>query len=188
LAPPSFLVFHFRARGLEKRLIRPYFTVKPPKRRRRIHERKGENMFRTLFPGDFFSDLDRLQRQLLRFSGATDSIRGFGRGGFPSLNIGTTPESVEIFAFAPGLDPASIELSIERGLLSLSGERRDSLPQEESKPAIHINERFSGAYRRVVSLSDDIDPETARANYKDGVLHIQIKRRAAAVPRRIDIQ
>ncbi|MDR1164183.1 MAG: Hsp20/alpha crystallin family protein [Candidatus Accumulibacter sp.] len=145
-------------------------------------------MFRTLFPGDFFSDLNRLQRQLLRFSGDTGSIRGFGRSGFPPLNVGTTPDSVEIFAFAPGLDPASIDLSIERGLLSLSGERRNELPPEEGKSAIHINERFSGNYRRVVSLSDDIDPETASASYKDGVLHVQVKRRAAAVPRRIDIR
>ncbi|MDR2507604.1 MAG: Hsp20/alpha crystallin family protein [Candidatus Accumulibacter sp.] len=145
-------------------------------------------MFRTLFPGDFFGDLDRLQRQLLRFSGSADSIRGFGRSGFPPLNIGATPDSIEIFAFAPGLDPASIDLSIERGLLTLSGERAAELPQEENKTAIHINERFSGAFRRAVSLSDDIDPETASAGYKDGILHIRIKRRAATIPRRIDIQ
>ena len=145
-------------------------------------------MFRTLFPGDFFGDLDRLQRQLLRFSGAADSIRGFGRSGFPPLNIGATPDSIEIFAFAPGLDPASIDLSIERGLLTLSGKRAVELPQEENKTAIHINERFSGAFRRAVSLSDDIDPETACASYKDGILHIRIKRRAATIPRRIDIQ
>ncbi|MDR1367341.1 MAG: Hsp20/alpha crystallin family protein [Candidatus Accumulibacter sp.] len=145
-------------------------------------------MFRTLSLGDFFSDLGHLQRQLLRFSGTADNIRGFGRSDFPPINIGTTPDSVEIFAFAPGLDPASIDLAIERGLLSLSGERRDELPQEEDKLAIHINERFSGTYRRVVSLSDDIDPETAHASYKDGILHIQVKRRAAAIPRRIDIQ
>lgn len=59
--------------------------------------------------------------------------------------------------------------------------------QGRRKATAHINERLSGSFRRVVSLSDDIDPESATASYKDGVLHISIKRRAAAIPRRIDI-
>ena len=103
------------------------------------------------------------------------------------MNVGTTPTSVEIYAFAPGLDPARIDLSIERGVLTLSGERSNDLPKEGEKATAHINERLSGSFRRVVSLSDDIDPESATASYKDGVLHISIKRRAAAIPRRIDI-
>lgn len=43
-------------------------------------------MYRTLFPNSFLADLDRLQREFLRYSGPTGSIRGFGRGGFPALN------------------------------------------------------------------------------------------------------
>ena len=65
-------------------------------------------MYRTLFPSDIFANLDRLQREFQRYSGPASSIRGFGRGGFPALNVGTTPESIEIFAFAPGLDPATV--------------------------------------------------------------------------------
>ena len=144
-------------------------------------------MYRTLFAGDLFADLDRLQRQLLRYAGPATNIRGFGRSGFPALNVGATPTSVEIYAFAPGLDPASIDVSIERGVLTLSGERGSDLPTGDAKAATHIHERIIGPYRRVVSLSDDIDPESASATYRDGVLHISIKRRAAATPRRIDI-
>ena len=144
-------------------------------------------MYRTLYAGDLFGDLNRLQRQLLRYAGPSTNIRGFGRSGFPALNIGTTPTSLEIYAFAPGLDPASIDVSIERGVLTLSGERRNELPKEGAKAVMHINERIGGRYRRVVNLSDDIDSESAAAAYRDGVLHISIKRRAASVPRRIDI-
>lgn len=144
-------------------------------------------MYRTLFAGDLFADLERLQRQLLRHAGSATSIRGIGRGGFPALNVGATPTSVEIYAFAPGLDPDSIDVSIERGVLTLSGERGNELPKEDAKAVTHINERISGRYRRVVGLSDDIDPDSASAAYKDGVLHISIQRRAASTPRRIDI-
>ena len=143
-------------------------------------------MYRTLFPNVLFSELDRLQREMQRFSGPTTSIRGFGRNGFPALNIGGTPDSVEIYAFAPGLDPKSIDVTIERGVLSLAGERMTGLPNEDGK-SIHINERFSGRFRRSVSLSDDIDPDRVDARYTDGILHISIKRRASAQPRRIEI-
>lgn len=145
-------------------------------------------MYRTLFPSDFLADLDRLQRQVLRFPGPASSIRGFGQSGFPPLNVGTTPESVEVYAFAPGLDPATVDVTIDRGVLTLSGERKSELPGDGNKAAIHINERFSGRFRRVVSLSDDVDPESATAKYTDGVLHISIKRQSAAQSRRIDIQ
>jgi len=142
-------------------------------------------MYRTLFPSDFFANLDRLQRELQRFSGPASSIRGFGRGGFPALNVGSTPESVEIYAFAPGLDPATVDVTVDRGVLTLSGERKSEL---HGDAAIHINERFAGSFRRVVSLSDDVDPESTKAKYSDGVLHISLKRRTAAQSRRINIQ
>ena len=146
-------------------------------------------MYRTLFPNSFLADLDRLQREFLRYSGPTGSIRGFGRGGFPALNVGSTPESVEIYAFAPGLDPTTVDVTSDRGVLTLSGERKSELPRDgEKKAAVHINERFSGAFRRVVSLSDDVDPDSTKATYADGVLHISIKRRVAAQSRRINIQ
>ena len=145
-------------------------------------------MYRTLFASDFFGDLDRLQRHLLRHSGHATNIRGASRSGFPALNVGTTATSVEVYAFAPGLDPARIELSIERSVLTLSGVRSSDLPKEGEKAALHINERITGPYRRIVSLPDDIDPDSAVANYRDGVLHISIKRRSTAIPRRINIQ
>ena len=57
-----------------------------------------------------------------------------------------------------------------------------------AKAAVHINERFAGRFRRVVSLSDDVDPDSTKATYSDGVLVISIKRRTTAQSRRINIQ
>lgn len=144
-------------------------------------------MYRTFFPRDVFSELDRLQRQLTGFD-SSSSIRGLGNGRFPALNVGGTPESVEIYAFAPGVDPASLDVSLDRGVLSISGERRSELPGREEKATVHIDERFAGRFRRVLSLPEDIDAETMSAAYQDGVLHVSVKRRAAPQPRRIAIQ
>lgn len=144
-------------------------------------------MYRTWFPGDLIAELDRLQRQGQRLAGATSSLRGFGRNGFPAINVGGTPDSVEIYAFAPGLDPATIDVTVERGVLTLSGQRPSDLPNEGKTATVHINERFSGRFSRAVSLSDDLDAERVAAKYSDGVLHISVKRKQSAQPRRIDI-
>jgi HSP20 family protein len=53
---------------------------------------------------------------------------------------------------------------------------------------VHINERFAGRFRRVVSLTEDADPESVSAQYRDGVLHISVRRRESAQPRRITVQ
>jgi HSP20 family protein len=144
--------------------------------------------YRTLFPNDMFAELDRLQREIQQAYASTPSIRGLARGRFPALNVGSTPRSVEIYAFAPGLDPARIDVQIEKGVLTIAGERQIARPGDDEKATVHIDERFGDRFRRVVTLPDDIDGDTVRAKYRDGVLHISIQRRQAAQPRRIDIQ
>ena len=145
-------------------------------------------MYRSMFPRDIFADLARLQRELQQGLDVGPSIRGLGRSSFPVLNVGGTPQAVELFAFAPGLDPAKIEVNLERGVLTISGERSSDIPERDEKATVHINERFSGRYRRVVSLPDDVDANEVSADYHDGVLHISLKRRESAQPRRINVQ
>ncbi len=142
-------------------------------------------MYRSLFPRDLFAELDRLQREMQQSYEFSPSIRGAARGGFPALNVGGTARSVEIYAFAPGIDPAGIDVQLEKGVLTITGERKaEPVPE---KAAVHIDERFAGRFRRVVTLPDDVDPNAVSARYRDGVLHISIQRRAAAQPRRIRI-
>ncbi len=143
-------------------------------------------MYRSLFPRDVFAELDRLQREIQQAVDFSPSIRGVGRGGFPAMNVGGTAKSIEIYAFAPGVDPAALDVQIEKGVLTISGERKlDAVPE---KASLHIDERFAGRFRRVVTLPDDVDASSVQAKYRDGVLHISIARRLAAQPRRITIQ
>lgn len=145
-------------------------------------------MFGSLFPRDVLAELDRLQREVQTAFDVSPSIRGLGRGGFPALNVGSTAQSIEVYAFAPGLDPASLDVNLDKGVLSIAGERKPELPRPDAKTAIHINERFSGRFRRVITLPDDADPDGVSAQYRDGLIHIRVKRRAEAQPRRINIQ
>lgn len=141
--------------------------------------------YRTQFPRDWFADIDRLQREMQQAFDLSPNIRGLTRG-FPALNVGGTPKSLEIYAFIPGVDPAGLEVQIEKGVLTVAGERQiDAVPE---KAAVHIDERFAGRFRRIVTLPDDVDANAVEARYQDGVLHISIARKETAQPRRIVIQ
>jgi len=147
-------------------------------------------MYRSLFPSDLFAELDRLQREVHGVFDASPSIRGLGRGGYPALNVGATPSSIELYAFAPGLEPASIDVDLDRGVLTIAGERKTreaSSDADEQRLSRHVEERFNGRFRRVVSLPDDIDPDGVQAQYRDGILHVTVKRRESAQPKRIEI-
>lgn len=145
--------------------------------------------YRSTFPHDIFAEFDRLQREMQQAFDLGPSIRGAGYGGFPALNVGGTPEALELYAFAPGLEPSSIEVNLERGVLTISGERVADLPDQQEKVNVHINERFAGRFRRVVSLpEDDVNPSGVTAEYKDGVLHVSVKRRQPTPARRIAVQ
>jgi HSP20 family protein len=145
-------------------------------------------MYRTPFPRDVFAELDRLQRELTQAFDMSPNIRGMARGGFPAINVGGTGKSVEIYAFVPGLDPLMIDVQLEKGVLTIAGERKAAPPSKDEKATVHIDERFAGRFRRVVSLPDDIDPNGVTANYRNGVLHVSVRRHEAAQPRRITIQ
>jgi HSP20 family protein len=140
--------------------------------------------------GDLFADFAALQDRVDELLGAgrgSSSIRAVARAGaFPALNVGTWAEALEIYAFAPGIDPASVEVSVEKGLLSLSGNR--AAQAETGKDAtIYAKERFDGRFRRVISLPDDSDPARVDASYRDGVLKVVVPRLESAKPRQISI-
>jgi len=73
----------------------------------------------TFRPGaDIFSELSRLQGVLDQVFRPAErsSIRALTGAAFPVINVGTTPETIEVMALAPGLDPASLQLSVDARL------------------------------------------------------------------------
>ena len=95
---------------------------------------------------------------------------------------------MEIYAFVPGIDPSKVEIMLDRGLLTLSGERPNDLPENNDKVSVYSRERLGGSFRRAFSLPDDVDPEHVNATYRDGVLRISLARNQPAQPKRIPIQ
>jgi HSP20 family protein len=137
---------------------------------------------------DIFSELNRLQGVLDQVFRPMErsSIRALAGATFPLVNVGATPDAVEVMAMAPGLDPASLQLTIDRGLLTVAGERNADLPEGDNV-SVYARERFSGAFRRVISLPEDADPNKVEATYRDGILRITVGKRESSRPRRIEV-
>jgi HSP20 family protein len=140
---------------------------------------------------DVFNEFRRLEGELdalldggQRLTG-NRNIRAFSSGAFPAVNVAATAEAVTVYLFAPGIDPKSLEVSIQQNVLSVSG-ARDIAPLDTG--TYFRQERFSGPFRRVVALPEDMDADKVDARYVDGIVQITIGRRASEKPRRIDIQ
>ena len=143
------------------------------------------------FPDSLFGQIERLRRELDDAFGSTglpNSIRSVAFGRQPALNVGRTPGSVEIYAFAPGLDASKIDVTVERGVLRISGERAPAIPEGAAAITVYARERESGRFTRAVALPDDVDAERVQASYRDGVLQVSIARREALQPKRIEVQ
>ncbi len=137
-----------------------------------------------------FGQFERLRRELddtFGVSGLPSSIRSVTPGTLPAINVGRTPSSLEVYAFAPGLDASKIDVSLDRGVLRIAGERTSGIPADDPNVHVYARERGAGTFTRAVSLPDDVDPAQVNANYRDGVLQISIARRESAQPKRINV-
>jgi HSP20 family protein len=143
------------------------------------------------YPNSLFGQFERLRRELddaFGVSGLPSSIRSATPGTAPAVNIGRTPGSVEVYAFAPGLDAGKIDVTLDRGVLRISGERPSGIPTGDAKLQVYTRERGSGSFTRAITLPDDVDPARVSASYRDGVLQVSIALRESAQPKRITVQ
>jgi len=145
------------------------------------------------FPGSLYGQFDRLRRELddvFGTAGLPSGIRSVAPGSYPAVNIGTTSNSIEVYAFAPGLDASKLEVTLDRGVLTLAGERPPLLAEdgERRQANVYTQERVSGRFKRSVSLPEDADPEQVSARYRDGILQVSVGRKASMQPQRIAIQ
>jgi len=145
-------------------------------------------MYGAILSTNLFDDVRRLETeldQLLARTPHSSGIRAVPRGTYPPVNVGATPEQVDVYLFAAGMDPKTINVSIQQNLLAVSGSRRVEVNPDAE---YYRRERYDGDFHRVIALPDDADPDRVDARYRDGVLHITVKRRQTTQPRQVQIQ
>lgn len=92
----------------------------------------------------------------------------------PSVDIAESKKAYRISVEVPGIDPEQIDLQVEGDTLVVSGEKRQE--SEDEDEGFHRIERSYGQFRRVLTLPDDADPEGIKADFKNGVLKIEVPR------------
>ena len=128
---------------------------------------------------DPFRDLDRLTEQMLGVPvGTTRAPR------FMPMDLYRSGDHYVLHADLPGVDPGSVDVSVDNGTLSIRAER--SGRTEESVEWL-TSERFTGSYLRQLSLGDGIDSDRIAATYENGVLTVTIPVAEKAKPRKVVI-
>lgn len=120
-----------------------------------------------------FRDLEAFSKRVEDFFNMRD-LTAFA-GWKPSVDIKELPEHFEVVAELPGVKKEDVELTLENGVLSLSGERRTEAKDEHAKA--HRIERSFGRFERVFTLPETADPTRVDASFADGMLHVKIAKR-----------
>lgn len=103
----------------------------------------------------------------------------------PRVDIVEEPNRFVLFADLPGVDPQDVEVLMDKGILSIRGERRSGIDAQTSRYS-RVERRY-GSFHRRFALPDSADPEGITANGRNGVLEISIPKRPETTPRRIQV-
>ena len=104
----------------------------------------------------------------------------------PAVDIHEEPKQFVVHADLPGVKPADIEITADKGVLTLRGAR--NFEQKSDDGHYSRVERVNGKFLRTFSLPDNVQTDAIRAQFKDGVLELTIPKIAKAEPRRIEVQ
>ena len=103
----------------------------------------------------------------------------------PAADIAEYEDRFELYVDLPGVVAKDVEITLEGGVLSLSGERKVELATGQATR--HRREREHGRFYRRFILPDTVNAEAVKATERSGVLAVMIPKKAAAQPRRIEI-
>ncbi len=103
----------------------------------------------------------------------------------PTVDVSETDRGYSIHAELPGVERKDVKVTVENGVLSIEGERRHE--QVERGRTHHRVERAYGRFVRSFPLAADANERRARAEYKNGLLHLHVPKTKTALPRRIEV-
>jgi HSP20 family protein len=128
----------------------------------------------------FDRQIDRLFNDALGLMGRTATVSHWA----PRCNVFEDEQRFVVEASLPGMESKDIDIQVEDGVLTLSGERKD---QPAEGRTYLVKEVGIGAFERSFTLPGNVDTGKVAAAYKHGVLTIELPKREEAKPRRITI-
>jgi HSP20 family protein len=127
---------------------------------------------------DPFAEFDRLAQRTFGPAGARPQTA-------MRMDAIRRADEVELRFDLPGIDPATIEVTVDRGVLAVSAQRTEEYAEGE-KP--FIRERVMGSFSRRIRLSDAADADSIEASFDAGVLTVRIGVQEKALPRKVEVR
>jgi HSP20 family protein len=127
-------------------------------------------------------DIDRLGARRLPTQDAEGAVTDW----VPAVDIVEETDRFVLRADVPGVEPTDIEVSMDAGLLSISGQRFEEKRSEDA--GLQRVERVTGRFFRRFSLPDTADAESIQAHSKNGILEVSIPKLPEVQARRIEVQ
>jgi len=135
-------------------------------------------MYLTTFD-PFARDLQRQFDRLARTS--------FGPSAGMPMDAVRREGDIELRFDVPGIDPDSIEVTVDRGVLSVSATRTDERTENDNEKFV-VRERRTGTVTLRVRLSENLNAEAVEADYRNGVLQVRIPVLEQAKPRKVEVR
>jgi HSP20 family protein len=137
---------------------------------------------------DPFETMNDLQEDIGHFFNRRFSVANQAqtKAWLPYVDIHENEEAITFEVDAPGIDKNNLNISLENNVLTIKGQRQNS--SETKGKRYHRIEREYGTFTRSFSLPDTADSEKVNAEYRDGVLHVMIAKKAAAKAKKIDVK
>jgi HSP20 family protein len=141
---------------------------------------------------DPFKEMDELQKRLTSIFGLSPQRLADGKENmtvsqwFPLVDITEDGKEYLIKAELPEVRREQVKVTVENGVLTISGERR--FEKEEKDKKYHRVERAYGSFTRSFSVPDDADDSKVTADFKDGVLTVRLAKSEKARPKSIDVK
>ena len=119
----------------------------------------------------------------------TNSVNGeTARVWVPAIDLIEKKDSYIVRAELPGVERSNIEITFEKNILTISGQKSALLEAKDEELRVFAAERVSGSFSRSLRMPDYIDGDRISADFKDGLLTITIPKAELAQPRKIEVK
>jgi len=109
----------------------------------------------------------------------------FGQASAPALDVVRHEGDVTLKLDVPGIDPEQLEVTVDRGILAISGKREEERTENDT---FFVRERTMGTFTRRLRLPETLNTDAVEASYANGVLEVRIPVSEQAKPRKIEVR
>jgi HSP20 family protein len=126
-------------------------------------------------------EMDRLFDRVLGSTGTASALWA------PPVDVRELDDEIQVCVELPGIRPDDVSVTVENGMLTISGEKRQEVEEGKDEGTYHLVERRYGRFERGFSLPRSVNGDQVRAEFEHGVLTVHLPKAPEAKPRRVKV-